>query len=302
VLALIGMVAVLVRLTSASGTPQQAPLLAAATATATATATAPPFTPIPSVIVGTVQPGPTARVVFGTPPPAPPGSVRNSLNTPAPAGPPLPCEGDYVRYKPYVPLPTPPAAAGQPNAKFFVATQPPPTTATPTIHGPFRLIPMGYTQPLHVQQLHCPSPTQAVPLRHTEDANLVRQSSLFRQPSFVPAGYQLAHLSGGGFANTEQTVDLGYEGPGFPIEITITRLTLLPVDVDLPPADGSYPFIVEQAQVAGVPAIVDHQAFRLDDDVHVQFVQGEVLYKLAGQARTLGDVPTLRAYPARHES
>ncbi|HZQ34848.1 MAG TPA: hypothetical protein VFD32_02870 [Dehalococcoidia bacterium] len=174
-----------------------------------------------------------------------------------------------------------------------MATQPATTTATPTVYGSFRLIPMGYTQPLHVHRLHCPSPTQTVPASMTQDASAVQRSSLFKQPSVVPAGYRLTHISGGGFGNAEQTVDLSYEGRGYPITITITRLTLLPVDVDLPRADGSYPFIVEQAQVAGVPAIIDHQAFPLGDDVHVQFVVGEVLYKLSGQAKTLGDVPAL---------
>ncbi len=57
--------------------------------------------------------------------------------------------------------------------------------------------------------------------------------------------------------------------------------------------DGSYPFVVEQTQVAGFPAIIGHQAFRLDDDVHVEFVQDGVLFALTGRAHTLADVPNV---------
>lgn len=201
VLIIVGMVATLVRLTSASGTPNQTPMLAAATATATATA--PPQSPIPSVLTGTVQPGPSATVVFGTPPPNLGGSVRNSINTPSPAGTPLPCEGDYVRNRlPVTPVPIPALAVGQPNARIFVAT-PAPASAQPVLYGPFRLVPSGYTQPLHVQALHCPPPTQTVPFSTTQDAGVVKRSSLFKQPASLPPGYRLTHMSGGGPGNAE---------------------------------------------------------------------------------------------------
>lgn len=214
--------------------------------------------------------------------------------TPTPVRSPSPCDGDYVPYPTPPPgaVKVPPAAAGDPNARVRFLT-PPTVTTPPILHGPFRLVAAGYRQPLHSRRLNCPGPSPTGTYRLTRDVMVVRSSSLFKEPRFIPSDYRLTYVDGEGFGNAEQTVALMYEGSGNPIVLKMMRLQVLPVDYWLPVESPDYPFLVERTQVAGVPALIDHQAFRYDDDVSVRFVRGEVLYTLRGRARTLADVPLL---------
>jgi len=245
---------------------------------------------VASASVHVPSPNPTAVVAFGTNPPAPPRTLTLS---PSPA-PPLPCEGDYIPYQPpTTPFPTPPPIAGRPTVTIANATPIPEPAAQPTLYGPFRLFPSGYRQPLHSQRLHCPSPPPLPPFVNSADPAVVRQSPLFKEPAAVPAGYRLTEMRRRAAANVEGSVELYYEGPGDPISIEITQLVVLPVDYEYPFEGSQYPFVFQQAQVAGVPAIIDHQAYPVDDDVHVEFVIREVIYILKGRARTLQEVPAL---------
>lgn len=122
------------------------------------------------------------------------------------------------------------------------------------MYGPFRLIPFGYAKALRYEELV--EVTESTGVELTRDPATVRQSSLFAEPSFLPAGYTLKELSGEGRGDAETEVFLRFERPGNEITISRTRITVTPLDVHLFSPDAGV--AVQAGNVGRAPAVFIH--------------------------------------------
>lgn len=151
----------------------------------------------------------------------------------------------------------------------------PPTVAhpgQPVAYGDFRLVPVGYANRLPHKQLSAPAGQYTA----TEDQAVMRSSSLFREPAYVPAGYALTKMEGAGPGNAESEVHLLYEGGSFPIMVSRVLISELPVDVRLYPDSGES--TVRPANIKGVKAIFEEAkpGSKFQVPLVIQFIQGRV--------------------------
>jgi len=110
----------------------------------------------------------------------------------------------------------------------------PPTYDPPEIHGPYRLIPATYVGPLIYQD----DPAPAFPVGIVSDeVQVLRGSSLYREPAWMPDGYKVTTLRTGK-TGSEDALGALYDGPGQPISISWVRRYTWPIDVILPRPDS----------------------------------------------------------------
>jgi hypothetical protein len=142
------------------------------------------------------------------------------------------------------------AELGLEGQEVHCVEPPSPNYDPPAQHGPFRLIPPGYVGDLTYDETPATAVAKGVV---TSDLNLLKLSSLYREPSYMPQGYLLSSADTAG-SDSENAIHMVYTGPGPDIEISRLRRHTTPVDVWLPLADGNTTF--EATTLGGKPAIV----------------------------------------------
>lgn len=198
--------------------------------------------------------------------------------------------GGYVAYSFVTEEPPPPpqpatvpsvGPSGQkPPFKFVIPTIPA-DVGEPTFYGPYRLVPYGYGKALP----HTPPPAEGpTDVSFIDNPTIIRSSSLFREPSYLPPGYALVDIAGVGKGDAEISVSLRYEGPGFPIEVRISKILERPIDIYLPPDSGTE-YIVETGTIAGAPAILEYPApgTKYQLPVSISFVRDDVEIAVSGR-------------------
>lgn len=139
--------------------------------------------------------------------------------------------------------------AGRQNDKVNCTHALMPAGGTPGRHGPYRIVPAGFTGDLTANELPLPANIG----ERTNDLAALKKSSLYAEPGYVPAGYQLA--KGDTFdATSELVVHLTYDGPRGPIDIYRTRQTKDVVDVYEPPPSGDVE--LRRTTIKGATAVI----------------------------------------------
>ena len=142
------------------------------------------------------------------------------------------------------------AELGLEGQEVHCVEPPSPNYDPPTQHGPYRLIPAGYVGDLSYEETAATDVPRGVV---TSDLNLLKASSLYREPSYMPQGYALSSADTAD-SDSENAIHMVYTGPGPDIEISHLRHLATPVDVWLPLADGQT--TVQATTLGGKPAII----------------------------------------------
>jgi hypothetical protein len=129
---------------------------------------------------------------------------------------------------------------------------PAPTTEEPKSHGPYRLIPPGFVGTLSYEYVGPAQPPRGVV---SSDMAVLRTSSLYKAPSYMPGGYSLSSMDT--FDGDSETVIRSvYRGPGQPIEVYRVRRGERPIDAYMPSADA--PTVIDATTIDGKPAIFSY--------------------------------------------
>lgn len=171
---------------------------------------------------------------------------------------------------------------------YIIPATPAGDPGEPTMYGPFRLIPWGYDKPL----THTPPRTAGGQgIQQTHDAAVIRQSPLYKEPSFVPSGYHLGHISGYGRAGADIGVTLQYLGGRAPIEARREYITERPIDILMPAPNSN--LVIETGRVGSAEALIEYIRPNVgirDTFGRVRVTQGDIQLIVSGDGIPMADL------------
>lgn len=174
------------------------------------------------------------------------------------------------------------AQLGLEGQEVHCVEPPSPNYDLPAQHGPYRLIPAGYVGDLSYDETPATDVAKGVA---TSDLNLLKLSSLYREPSYMPQGYLLSSADTAD-SDSENAIHMVYTGPGSDVEVSRLRRHTTPVDVWLPLPDGGTTF--EATTLGGKPAIILYPSpgSALQDILftRVSFMDGDVETTVVGRS------------------
>jgi hypothetical protein len=114
------------------------------------------------------------------------------------------------------------------------------------MHGKYRLFPGSYVGPLAYED----SPDTAAPGVVSDNLHVIKASSMYVEPAWLPDGYALSSINTNGY-DSEHVILATYVGPGDSIHINRVRRSEWPVDIIQPAGDS--PVVYETPVLGGVP-------------------------------------------------
>lgn len=144
------------------------------------------------------------------------------------------------------------AALGLEGQEVHCQEPPPPSHDAPVMHGGYRLIPSGYVGTLTYDSTMPADPPQGVV---TDDIAVLKASSLYKAPSYMPEGYALSSMDTRD-SHSEGIIHAVYTGPRNPIDVYRIRRYEMPIDIGLPAADSL--LLIEPATLGDTPSILSY--------------------------------------------
>jgi len=153
----------------------------------------------------------------------------------------------------------------------YCVEPPVPTYDPPRMHGAYRVFPESYVGPLTYEDKPDTAPAGVV----SDDRLVIRESSLYLDPPWLPEGYALSSITTNGY-DSEHVIAAVYTGPGDPIRINRVRQSTWPIDLILPV--GETLSIFEAPLLEGVAAILYYPkpgSLLGSDRTVLSFVEGD---------------------------